>query len=388
MGKIDDATIQAVLERAAIVDVVGDFVELKKKGLRYIGLCPFHDDRHATNFSVYPQKQCYRCFACGAKGDVVKFWKEHEKMTFPDAIRWLGKKYCIPVDDVPMNWTPPPPRPKPKPKPMLVLPIEVVKNRKSVEKDNLIEWIKGISWDGAQRARVDSVLAEYYVQHAVQIADDEKRPNITTRHHFTIFWQIDEKMQVRTGKMMKYKVDGHRDKDAFFSFDWIHTCFARPRIKRDEKGMAVMGDDGKPVMECRYKHVYDPDKQDVVHTLFGMHLLDKYPNAEVRIVESEKTAIIMAIAYGNHYMQVWMACGGIENLTKERLAPIIKQGRRIVLYPDRDGVKAWEKKAHELGYIKMTVDARPVTEWWKPQDGEKADIADVVVRSIIEHSKT
>jgi hypothetical protein len=152
--------------------------------------------------------------------------------------------------------------------------------------------------------------------------------------------------------------------------------------------MAIMGDDGKPVMECRYKHIYDPDKQEAVHTLFGMHLLDKYPNAEVRIVESEKTAVLMGIAYGNHYTQVWMACGGLENLTKERLAPIIKEGRRIVLYPDRDGVKAWEKKAHDLGYAKITVDARPVTEWWKPCDGEKADIADVVVRSIIEHSKT
>jgi hypothetical protein len=96
----------------------------------------------------------------------------------------------------------------------------------------------------------------------------------------------------------------------------------------------------------------------------------------------------MAIAYGNHEKSLWMACGGLENINKYKLAPIMKEGRRIVLYPDRDGVKAWTKKAHELNYLNIVVDARPVTEWWKLQDGEKADIADVVVRSIIEHSKT
>jgi hypothetical protein len=102
-------------------------------------------------------------------------------------------------------------------------------------------------------------------------------------------------------------------------------------------------------------------------------------------VESEKTAVLMAIAYGNHAKQVWMACGGLQNISREKLAPIMKEGRRIVLYPDRDGVEAWEKKARELDYLNIAVDARPVTDWWKPCDGKKADIADVVVRSIIEH---
>ena len=135
------------------------------------------------------------------------------------------------------------------------------------------------------------------------------------------------------------------------------------------------------------QHLIDTEKVDVKPCLFGLHLLNKYKGADVCIVESEKTAIIMAIAYGNHVKQVWMACGGIQNISKEKLAPIMKEGRRIVLYPDRDGVKEWEKKAHELDYLNITVDARPVREWWKPCDGEKADIADVVVRSITEHQR-
>ena len=348
MGKIDDSTIQQVMDKADIVEVIGDFVELKQQGPRWIGLCPFHDDKHATNFSVYPSKQCYTCFACGAKGDVVKFLMEHERMSFPDAIRWLGKKYNIPVDDVPLNYTPPPPRPKPEPLPMLEITKGYVRPGR-IEEDNLVNWMLTVPWDGAQRARIVEVLKEYHVGHS--------------RTGFTVFWQIDEEGKVRTGKMMKYKTDGHRDKESQYNFDWVHSVLNR-------------------------QHIIDTSKVEVKPCLFGLHLLDKYKGADVCIVESEKTAVLMAIAYGNHEKQLWMACGGLQNISKEKLDPIIKQGRRIVLYPDRDGVEAWKKKAYALGYINMTVDARPVTKWWKPQDGEKADIADVVVRSIIEHQKT
>jgi hypothetical protein len=113
-----------------------------------------------------------------------------------------------------------------------------------------------------------------------------------------------------------------------------------------------------------------------------MHLLSKYPNATVKIVESEKTAVLMAIAYGNHATQVWIACGGLEMLNRERLAPIIKQGRKVVLYPDRDGIAKWKAKAKQIGYDLIHVDTDPVLKWWCERDGEKADIADVVVRMI------
>lgn len=88
----------------------------------------------------------------------------------------------------------------------------------------------------------------------------------------------------------------------------------------------------------------------------------------------------MAIAYGNNCKQIWMACGGMENLTREKMKPIIDENRPIVLYPDRDGIDKWRKKAETIGYDRLTIDTRPVTEWWQPQDGDKADIADVVIR--------
>jgi hypothetical protein len=108
--------------------------------------------------------------------------------------------------------------------------------------------------------------------------------------------------------------------------------------------------------------------------------LTHFPNAAIKIVESEKTAILMATAYGNHTMDLWMACGGLEMITRERLQPLIDQNRRIILYPDRDGIDKWMAKAEQMHYSRITVDTEPVTKWWKPEDGEKADIADVVVR--------
>ena len=90
----------------------------------------------------------------------------------------------------------------------------------------------------------------------------------------------------------------------------------------------------------------------------------------------------MAIAYGNSASDLWMACGGLEMLTRERLKPLIDQGRRIILYPDRDGIDKWRKKVDSIGYDRLSIDTDPVLKWWRPEDGEKADIADVVVRML------
>ena len=67
-------------------------------------------------------------------------------------------------------------------------------------------------------------------------------------------------------------------------------------------------------------------------------------------------------------------------LSRERMKPIIDQGRKVVLFPDRDGIEKWRIKAEQLHYDKLIVDCKPVQEWWQECDGEKADIADVVVR--------
>ena len=85
-------TIAKILDTARIEDVVGDFVNLKKNGSILKGLCPFHNER-TPSFVVNPNKNIFKCFGCGVGGDSVSFVMELEKMTFPEALRYLAQKY-------------------------------------------------------------------------------------------------------------------------------------------------------------------------------------------------------------------------------------------------------------------------------------------------------
>lgn len=95
---IDQATIDRILDAAQIVDVVSDFVTLRKRGVNYVGLCPFHDDK-TPSFYVSPAKGLCKCFSCGKGGNPVHFIMEHEQMSYPEALRFLAKKYGIEIKE-------------------------------------------------------------------------------------------------------------------------------------------------------------------------------------------------------------------------------------------------------------------------------------------------
>lgn len=93
---IDRATIDRIMDATNIVEVVSDFVTLKKRGINYIGLCPFHNDSHPS-FSVSPSRGICHCFTCGKGGNAVNFLMELENLTYPEALRWLARKYNIEI---------------------------------------------------------------------------------------------------------------------------------------------------------------------------------------------------------------------------------------------------------------------------------------------------
>ena len=95
---IDRPTIERIKERADIVDVVSEFVSLKKVGANYRGLCPFHND-HTPSFYVSPARRTCHCFTCGEGGDCVGFIMKHEQLTYPDALRWLARRYNITIQE-------------------------------------------------------------------------------------------------------------------------------------------------------------------------------------------------------------------------------------------------------------------------------------------------
>ena len=349
MPKIPDEVVKRVIDRAKIEDVVEDCgVDLRKAGVNLTGLCPFHDDRTDGNFIVRPSSipearhgNTYRCFVCDAKGGPVQFLMAHERLSFPDAIRWLGKKYNEPVDDIPLNYTPPPPRPKPAPLPVLEIPRSYVRRTMEIGGDQtlFIYWLKHLPWDDEQRARLQQTLWMYCVGG--------------WKDGRVVFWQIDHNGIPRAAKLMKYLMDGHRDKQAHPG--WIYN------------------QDG-----CR--QALDPDKHEIIKPLFGSHLLSSHPKAVVNIVESEKTAIIMANYYGDPDTQLWMACGGLKHLQLDSLQPLIDQGRTIWLWPDKDGREQWQEVCDKLGYDHCRVYTHFFDTCWTEADGDKADIADIAIR--------
>lgn len=332
--------IERVIESSDIVEVVGAFVQLKKRGTRYLGLCPFHDDRHEGSFVVYPKGQCYKCFSCGAKGGVVQFLMEKEGLTFPDAVRWLGKQKGIDVDDRTVNIEVRK-HEAPPPLPTLYLPDAMVAARQVTTDNALYDWMRDLPWDPQQADRLEQVLKMYRVGQ--------------TRWSHALFWQIDENGGVRDGKMMMYRPDGHRDKDNRYSTSWV----------------------SRKLFNAGH---YNEDDWEVRRCLFGLHLLNQYKNAEVHIVESEKTALICATYFGEPEKHLWMATAGKNNLSRELLLPLIKARRIIALHPDKDAIGEWEAKCKDIGYRNAYVNNAVMTLQWKEQDGDKADIADVLVR--------
>lgn len=99
---IERETVTRIMDAAQIVEVISDFVTLKKKGVNYIGLCPFHEEKTGS-FIVSPTKSIFKCFGCGAGGNVVNFIMKHEQLDYPGALRYLAKRYNIEIEEKAMD---------------------------------------------------------------------------------------------------------------------------------------------------------------------------------------------------------------------------------------------------------------------------------------------
>lgn len=95
---ISQQTIQQILSRIDIIEIVGAFVKLKKRGANYLGLCPFHNEK-TPSFTVSPAKEIYKCFGCGRSGNTISFLMEHEKYSYAEALRWLAARYNVEIEE-------------------------------------------------------------------------------------------------------------------------------------------------------------------------------------------------------------------------------------------------------------------------------------------------
>lgn len=359
---MDKITEQKIKDAASVVDVIGDFYELRKKGVNYQCLCPFHDDRNMGSFVVSQRKNTYSCYSCGAHGDAIEFLISKQGLSYPDALRWLAKKYSISIpDDAHDEWSDRlnaiiekarqaevrrlEQRQQVK---TLYLPIDTpAEMMKNAGLSELVRWLYSLPWNDDQRGRLPKMLNNYAVG--------------VSRDGLSVFWQIDEQARVHTGKMMRYKPDGHRDKESSYNFDWVHSKLFR-------------------------QGVYNEEEYDYETCLFGQHLLAFCPQAQIHLVESEKTAVIMATYYGNMTRNLWLATGGLQFFDRKHIQVLIDQGRDIIVYPDKDGLKAWSDRTlaliRETDYHKLKVNPTIISNRWRQEDGPKADIADITIRQM------
>lgn len=355
MTKFDNWTATRIKAAARIDDVVGAFCQLKRAGRELTCACPFHIGRKLGHFKVNPSKGIYHCFVCGEHGDAVAFLMNFRdtSYSYTEALTWLAQRYGIPVEEDGEKRVEPARRPVPLPPPepereLLVLPRELVRRTMDdVEhRDTFVEWFRGLPWGEAQRERIKEMLYLYCVGHFKQ---DGR----------TVFWQIDEQGRPHSGKLMMYHENGKR---------WREPPYGNPGWVHNQIGV---------------RERLDLNRYGFRPALFGCHLLCRYPEAAVHVVESEKTALICAVHYGRPERNLWMACGGLQFLNERTLSPLVECGRKVYLWPDKDGVEKWTKKLEHIECKNIQLYTEFIDKYWLPEDGEKADVADIILRLML-----
>ena len=356
---MDRITEEKIKSAANVVDVIGEYIELRPRGVEYQGLCPFHDDMNLGNFSVNPSKGVYKCFSCGAGGDAIKFLMEYKetKFTYGEALHYLAHKYNIYIEDEDerdkARWQNVKPATVKKiverHREMLVMPRDVVSQTMKNQQPNIfIEWLRSLPWNESQRKRLPNILWQYCVGRWGDRV---------------VFWQIDNEGRPRGGKLMRYGLNGKRDKD---------KITGKPGWMHNQDGI---------------RERLDMDNHEYRATMFGMHLLKRYPEATINIVESEKTALICATAYGCMEQNLWLACGGLEFLKLDSLQELINTGRKIWIWPDKDGVKKWREKVSHMLSENVSITTKFLDDFWIEDDGQKTDVADIILR-LMTHPET
>lgn len=320
----------------SIVEVARRLGTIRKAGVRYKTNCPWHEDSHLslTLYEGSGQNHCH-CFACGKGGDVIAYAMQHEQWTFQEACRWLSSEFGIGTLSA-ATWMN---RPKPKPTAKHVepvytyIPAEMVDGLVSAE-NSLCRCLMRMF----QPEAVEWLTEEYRIGcYAMNGYDD-----------YTVFPSIDRQGRVCNLKAQHYDADpqsphfGHSDKGQCF---WLGTIWAR---------------EGKLPKGAMFQST----------CLFGEHLLTRYPDSTVALVESPKNALFGALAF---QQLTWVATGNKTALRREVLQPL--QGRDVIVIPDRDAVADWQKAIDGMADL-ANFRVSDFCSTKAPADQPKFDIAD------------
>lgn len=296
---IPQHTVELIKDIAttSILDVVGDFVKLKKNGSQYVGLSPFANER-TPSFYVKPSKGMYKCFSTGKGGDIINFLQECQGWEFNDAVRYLAKKFSVSLEDNDFVFVPRVKEPEQVIEISFIHPEELLKSKYNFRVTNLYTYLS----TKIESKELDKAFKLYHVGE---------------NSGWNIFWQVDVNTFVRSGKYIKYKEDGHRDKDQRTT--WHHSATKE------------------------YKPVY-PDF-NLVQCFFGEHLISNDIRKPIAIVESEKTAIVCSVLMPAY---IWLACGSKNGLNDTKCAVLVN--RSVTLFPDVGCYNEWREQAKRYGF--------------------------------------
>ncbi|MBL7808640.1 MAG: hypothetical protein JNN28_12525 [Saprospiraceae bacterium] len=332
---IQSADIKAQTD---IVSIIGQCVDLKKRGSTYVGLCPFHTEK-TPSFTVYPIDQNFHCYGCGEHGDIFSFLQKIHGVDFAGSMR-LAMEAANISDS---SYTPPRPSFTPAPLAPPPPPSYTAKEvfQKTLQEYNQNYFVKFLRNRFGNEA-AQKLVASYF------IGTSKYKPGCV------LFWQIDQAGNIRGGKIMLYDpATCRRSKD--IDPTWAHTL-----VKSKEEYR---------LNQC----------------LFGEHLLNLHPGKAVGVVESEKTAVIASLYLPG---RLWLASGGSGALTAKKLQ--VLKGRDVLLFPDLGTDKntgltwfeRWQKIAQEANNSGLTVGVSDLIERGATEEQREntEDLADYLLR--------
>lgn len=317
---IKSLTIQAVKD-VPVMDVIQHYVNFKRRGPTYVGLCPFHDE-HTPSFAVHPAKNLYKCFGCGAGGDAIKFVMEYERKTFVEAVELIAGITGISIERTERT-QPTQKKRKPQPAPFDIIPLSLLDTgTPAIASNSLTAQIAEIVGVDV----VQDVLQEYKI--------------LLEANGFINYPQIDKAGKYRTGKSIQYK-DGHRT--GFFK--WTHD-----ELKK------------KCILPASFMQ-----KQ----CFTGEHWISTKP---IAILEGQSTMLFMAAlgkaAMKYHIQQLqyfssftWIATGGSNGIGwKDSQVFKALAGKDVVLFPDAGFYDQWQADAELMQEYGINVQVSQLIE--------------------------
>lgn len=321
---------------------LGDNV--RKVGVSHITSCPWHDDEHPSLSLVESKGKNYcHCFACDKGGDVIAYTMQHEQWTFQEACQWLSNTFGVST----LQHSSYVPRPKQRPvvKPVTpsytYIPMEMLDKLVSAENS------------------LCRCLTRMFQPEAVEWLTEEYRLgcySMNGQDDYTVFPNIDAKGRVCNLKVQHYETDPYKDR---FAHSDKNSCFWLGKIWTREERLPK-----------------NAEFQSAC--LFGEHLLPRYPNSKVALVESPKNALFGALAFPH---LVWVAAGNKGMLKRGVLQPL--QGRDVMVIPDCDAVGEWTVAISKMADL-ANFTVSDFCQRHAPEGQPKFDIADYLCQQLFQ----